>query len=136
SWPERACMKRFGVVPPERASNAWPRSVRARSRSVATAPARAPATLSSLSWMCHCMGFASTSVVVVPGASVAFDQGYRGAGTPGAGGVAARGLVAAGPGVQDGVDPVPGGLDFVPAHEQGRVAAHHVQDQAFVGVRL
>ena len=40
------------------------------------------------------------------------------------------------PGSEDGVDPAPRGFDFVATHEQGRVAAHHVQQQTLVGIRL
>ena len=37
--------------------------------------------------------------------------------------------------MDDRVGPSPSGLDLVAAHEQGLVAADHIHDQAFIGVR-
>src|SRR5690606_1186130 len=34
------------------------------------------------------------------------------------------------------VDPLPGGLDLVAAHEQGLVAAYDIHDQTFIGIRI
>src|SRR4051794_39651370 len=69
-----------------------------------------------------------------PGAAVALEQGGGGTGAVGAGRVGAGAVVGARPALEDGLDPSPRGLDFVAAHEQGRVAAHDVHQEPLVGV--
>ena len=70
----------------------------------------------------------------MPGAAVALDQG-DGLGWSGRPGDIGFGPLGPGcPGIQDALHPDPGGLDLVAAHEQGRVAAHHVHQQPLIGV--
>src|SRR5690606_1838834 len=38
------------------------------------------------------------------------------------------------PGIEYGIDPVPRRFNFVAAHEQRLVAAHHIHDEALVGI--
>src|SRR5690242_1238261 len=72
----------------------------------------------------------------VPGATVAFDQRHRRAGTPTAGGVRTRCVAAGGPRGENRIGPAPCCFHFVAAHEQRGIAAHHVEDQPLVGVGL
>ena len=48
--------------------------------------------------------------------------------------IGTRALIVLVPALQNRVDPLPGGLDFVAAHEQRRVAVDHVEQQALLGV--
>ena len=68
-------------------------------------------------------GYSTSSIFLVPGASVALDQRDRGGRPPGSSGVGSWRLAHRGPGLADRIDETPGRLDFVAAHEQRRVAA-------------
>src|SRR4051812_44450554 len=72
--------------------------------------------------------------VLVPGPALPLDQRDRRGRAPASGRIWTRMVRTAGPGFQDRLDPAPGGLDLVAAHEQGRIAAHRVHQQALIGV--
>ena len=55
-------------------------------------------------------------------APVALDQGDRARGAPRTRGISLRCCGLAFPGIHDGIDPLPGGLHFVSAHEKGCVS--------------
>ncbi len=50
--------------------------------------------------------------------------------------IALHGLAVELPCLKDRVDPAPGRFHFVAAHEQGLVAAHHIHDEALIGIRV
>ena len=72
-----------------------------------------------------------------PGAAVAGEEGVGFGGAPGAGLVGADGwrggiIVPSG---FDEIDEAPGAFDFVAAGEEGGIAAHGIEEEAFVGFR-
>src|SRR6185312_1835889 len=135
---DNCAKKSFGVLPPETAITAVPRSAIASRNCAATRSASAVAWALQFVklWVVTFDIARACLLVLVPGAPVALDQRHRGAWAPAAGGVLSRRLAAGGPGGEDGVGPAPCRLHLVAAHEQGGVAAHHVQQQALVGVGL
>src|ERR1700722_16466933 len=73
--------------------------------------------------------------ILVPGSAVALDERNRGRRPPGSRDIGPRRLARAIPGFTDRIDPAPGGLHLVTAHEQRLVASDHIHDEAFIGLR-
>src|SRR5580698_5547519 len=70
----------------------------------------------------------------VPDVAALGKEVFGGDGAPGAGGVEfAVGEGFVGPAVADGIDDLPGGLDFVAADEEGGVAGDGFEEETFVG---
>src|SRR5690606_35045295 len=69
-----------------------------------------------------------------PLVAVALEELAGALGAVGAGRVGLRLAMVALPAAQDRIDPAPGRLDLVAAHEQRRVTLDHVQQQALVGL--
>src|SRR5471032_147061 len=71
---------------------------------------------------------------LIPGATVTGDHCHGGDRTPGTGLVRFWCFTFCSPGVHDGVDPLPGFLYFITAHEQRLNTAHGFQQQTLVSI--
>src|ERR1700722_14650784 len=74
------------------------------------------------------------SEFIMPRKSVTAEHGTGGCRSPGAGDIHFRAFVELFPGGTNRVYPRPGGVEFVPAHEQRQIPLHRVHQQPLVGV--
>src|SRR5271166_3549386 len=73
--------------------------------------------------------------LLVPASAVALNERGGGGRAPGAGEIVTRLQMRLVPRLADGIDPGPGRLHLVAAHEQRGVAAYDVRQQTLIGFR-
>src|SRR5690606_22992186 len=131
----RASKKATGLRPPDTTRVALPRASMAWRNAPATRRANASASCPASAWlqaMTPCGS--SSSEIPIPVPPVTGNQGHGGHRPPASGCIGFRRLTETLPAGNQLVAPLPGMLDFVLAHKQVLIAAHHFQQQTFVGI--
>src|SRR5258708_29585559 len=133
-WCARWANISVGLRPPETTRLAPARRTRAARRSAAMAAASVAAcAVGSLSRHSRSSDCGSGSGFIAPGIAVAPDHRGGGGGPPAAGRVGLGRVAGVRPAGTDRIDPAPGGIELVAAHEQGEVALDDIHQQSFIG---
>src|SRR5690606_23683553 len=125
-----------GLRPPDSTRQAWPLPAMAARRRSATSWARVAARVLASARSCtFTVSGSFSSDIPIPRPPVARYQCNRAHRAPRARRVWLGRITRIPPAGDQLVAPLPGILDFVLAHEQVLVAAHHFEQQALVGIR-